>query len=726
MSKSIFQSVAVGLILVGLLPINTNGQVKNQVTTAGQMQREKMKNDKIAENPVLAEWKGPYGGVPAFDKIQVSDFIPALEEAMKLKKAEIDRIAGAKEKPDFENTIAALERAGQALSRAKTLYDIWSSSLNGPEFEKVESQMAPKLAAFNDEITQNIALFKKIESVYNSPEKSKLTSEQQRLVWRRYMNFVLDGAKLEGPAKARVSEINQALAGLFTKFNQNLLADEGELYLEIKNKEDLNGLPQGLIDAAKAQAVSKKLPDSWVIANTRSSIDPFLTYSQKRELREKAWKMFINRGDNGDSHDNNAIIPKILKLRAERAKLLGYPTHAHWRLANTMAKTPEKAMELMEGVWNPALDLVKKEVADMQSIANKENAGITIEAWDYRFYAEKVRKDKYDLDQNEVKQYLQMEKLKQGMFWMAGELFNLAFTQVSDVSVFHPDMQVWKVTNKTSGNLVGLWYFDPYARKGKRSGAWMNSHRDQHRMDGKEVPTIVSNNSNFIKGNPGEPVLISWDDAETLFHEFGHALHGLCSNVTYPSLSGTNVAQDYVEFPSQILERWLSTKEVMEKYALHYQTGKPIPQSLVEKINNASKFNQGFQTVEATASALIDMKLHLMGDADIDPDAFEKSTLDKLGMPKEIVMRHRTPQFGHIFSSDGYSAGYYSYLWSDVISADAWEAFTEAGGAYDKTVGKKLHDYIFSVGNTMDQGEAYRKFRGREPKTDALMRSRGL
>ena len=391
-----------------------------------------------------------------------------------------------------------------------------------------------------------------------------------------------------------------------------------------------------------------------------------------------------------------------------------------------MAKTPEKAMELMEGVWNPALELVKKEVADMQSIANKDNAGITIEAWDYRFYAEKVRKDKYDLDQNEVKQYLQMEKLKQGMFWMAGELFNLAFTQVSDVSVFHPDMQVWKVTNKTSGNLVGLWYFDPYARKGKRSGAWMNSHRDQHRMDGKEVPTIVSNNSNFIKGNPGEPVLISWDDAETLFHEFGHALHGLCSNVTYPSLSGTNVAQDYVEFPSQILERWLSTKEVMEKYALHYQTGKPIPQSLVEKINNASKFNQGFQTVEATASALIDMKLHLMGDAEIDPDAFERSTLDKLGMPKEIVMRHRTPQFGHIFSSDGYSAGYYSYLWSDVISADAWEAFTEAGGAYDKTVGKKLHDYIFSVGNTMDQGEAYRKFRGRDPKTDALMRSRGL
>jgi len=726
MPKLIYKSFIVGALISGCLRCTAFGQTKNQVISGASMQKEKMKQEAILTNPLLAEWKGNYGGVPPFDKIKVTDFVPALEKAMSLKRAEIEVIANNKAKPTFENTIAALERAGQTLNRAKTIYDIWSSSLNSPEFEKIEGIMEPKLAAFNDEITQNVALFKKIDAVYNSPENKKLSPEQQRLTWRRYMNFVLDGAKLEVPAKARVSEINQELAGLFTKFNQNLLADEGEVFMEIKSADDLNGLPQGQIDAAKAQAVSKKLPDSWVIANTRSSIDPFLTYSSNRELREKAWRMFINRGDNGDAHDNNAIIPKILKLRAERAKLLGYQTHAHWRLANTMAKTPEKAMELMEGVWTPALQLVKKEVTDMQAIADKDNPGIKIEAWDYRFYAEKVRKEKYDLDQNEVKQYLQMEKLKQGMFWMAGELFNLNFTQVKDVPVFHPDMQVWQVTNKTTGKFVGLWYFDPYARQGKRSGAWMNSHRDQHRMDGKEVPTIVSNNSNFIKGNPGEPVLISWDDAETLFHEFGHALHGLCSNVTYPTLSGTNVAQDYVEFPSQILERWLSTKEVMEKYALHYQTGKPIPQALVDKINNASKFNQGFQTVEATASALIDMKLHLMGDADIDPDAFEKTTLEKLGMPKEIVMRHRTPQFGHIFSGDGYSAGYYSYLWSDVISADAWEAFTEEGGAYNKTVGKKLHDYIFSVGNTIDQGEAYRKFRGRDPKTDALMRSRGL
>ncbi len=693
----------------------------------GQPAKSKTTNTMTTANPLLEDWKGPYGGVPAFDKIRIADFKPALEKAMALKQAEIDAITMTKGPANFENTIEAMERCGKTLSQVKTLYDIWSSSLNNPEFEKVESEMEPKLAAFNDKISQNEALFKRVEAVYNSPEMKKLSAEQQRLVWRRYMNFVLEGAKMPAASKARVSAINQELAGLFTKFNQNQLGDEGELYLEIQDVQDLEGLPKSLVDAAKSSAVARNKPGSWVFNNTRSSIDPFLTYSNNRSLREKAWRMFINRGDNGDARDNNAIITPILQLRAERAKLLGYPTHAHWRLSNTMAKTPEKAMELMESVWTPAVQLVKTEVADMQDIANKENAGIKIEAWDYRYYAEKVRKAKYDLDQNEVKQYLQMEKLREGMFWVAGEMFGLAFTQVTDVPVFHADVRVWKVTKKSDGSLVGLWYFDPYARQGKRSGAWMNSHRDQSRMGGKNVPTIVSNNSNFIKGNPGEPVLISWDDAETLFHEFGHALHGLCSNVTYPTLSGTNVAQDYVEFPSQVLERWLSTNEVLKTYALHYKTGQPIPQILVDKINNASKFNQGFQTVEATASALIDMKLHLAGDKKIDADAFEKETLAALGMPSEIVMRHRTPQFGHIFSSDGYSAGYYSYLWSDVISADAWEAFTESpGGAYDKGVARRFYDHVFSVGNTVDPAESYVKFRGREPKTDALMRSKGL
>ncbi len=678
-------------------------------------------------NPLLKEWSGPYGGVPAFNLVKINDFKPALETAMKQKQAEIDAIANSKAPATFENTIVALEKCGMALARVRTYYDIWSSNLNNPEFEKVEAEMEPKLAAFNDKITQNEGLFKRIKAVYQAPETKNLSSEQQRLVWRRYMNFVLDGAEMQAESKAKVSEINQKLAGYFTRFNQNQLADEGGLFLELKNEFDLEGLPASVKDAAKNLAKSKGKPDSWIIANTRSSIDPFLTYSARRDLREKAFNLFTNRGDNGDAHDNNAIITEILLLRAERAKLLGYPTHAHWRLANTMAGTPEKAMTLMEKVWRPALRLVRSEVAEMQKLADEEKAGIKIAAWDYRYYAEKVRKASYDLDQNEVKQYLQMEKLREGMFWVAGELFGFDFTRVQDVPVFHPDVQVWKVSRKGSGELVGLWYFDPYARPGKRSGAWMNAYREQFRMDGKEVPTIVSNNSNFIKGNPGEPVLVSWDDAETMFHEFGHALHGLCSNVTYPSLSGTNVAQDYVEFPSQVMERWLSTTEVLQKYALHYKTGQPIPMSLVEKISNASKFNQGFQTVEATASALVDMKLHLAGGRKIDPDAFEKETLAELSMPEEIVMRHRTPHFGHIFSSDGYSAGYYSYLWSDVISADAWEAFEQAPGkAWDKETSKKLHDFVFSVGNTIDQAEAYRKFRGRDPETSALMKSRGL
>jgi peptidyl-dipeptidase Dcp len=477
-------------------------------------------------------------------------------------------------------------------------------------------------------------------------------------------------------------------------------------------------------DAAAATAAKKK-KGKWVITNTRSSIDPFLTYADNRELREKAWRMFVNRGDNGDVHDNNKIISEILLLRAKRAELLGYKTHAHWRLENSMAKTPERALELMEEVWTPAVDRVHEEVANMQALADKEGKGVKIEPWDYRYYAEKVRKAKYDLDQNEVKQYLQLEKLREGMFWVAGELFNFTFTPVSNIPVNYPEVRVWEVKNKLNGQHVGYWYFDAFARPGKRSGAWMNAYRDQQKLIGN-ITTIVSNNANFVPGKEGEPILISWDDATTLFHEFGHALHGLNSNVTYPSLSGTNVVRDYVEFPSQLLERWLATPEVLERFALHYQTGKPIPKELVEKIKKASTFNQGFATTEYLASALIDMKLHLAGDKKIDPDSFEKETLNSLGMPKELVMRHRTPQFAHIFSSDAYSAGYYSYLWSDVLSADAYSAFTEAKGPYDKAVAERLRKNVFSVGNTIDPEIGYKKFRGRDPKIEALMKKRGF
>jgi peptidyl-dipeptidase Dcp len=676
-------------------------------------------------NPLLAKWEGPYGGVPPFDRVKVADFKPALEAAMAEKLTEIDRIATDSAAPTFEKTIVALERSGQVLDRVETIYGVYGSTMNGPEFQVIQREMAPRLSAFNDQITQNEALFKRIEAVYNAPQKTKLTPEQQRLIWLYYTNFVRSGAKLTAADKARLSQINQNLAGLYTKFSQNVLAEEDGQVIVLKSDSELAGLPQSVRDAAAAEAVTRKQPGTWVINNTRSSIDPFLTYSDRRDLREKAWRMFINRGDNGDEHDNNAIITNILQLRAERAKLLGYATHAHWRLENAMAKNPENAMDLMMQVWKPAVARVHEEVADMQALADKEGAKLKIEPWDYRYYAEKVRKARYDLDQNEVKEYLQLEKLREGIFWVAGELFNFNFTPAANVPVVHPDVRVWEVTDKTTKRHVGLWYFDPYARAGKRSGAWMNAYRSQERVNG-EITTIVSNNANFVKGKPGEPLLISWDDALTMFHEFGHALHGLNSNVTYPTLSGTAVPRDYVEFPSQLLEHWLSTPEVLQRFAVHYKTGKPIPQSLVERIKRAATFNEGFITVEYLSAALVDMKLHLAGDKKIDADAFEKATLAELGMPDEIVMRHRTPQFMHVFSSDSYSAGYYSYLWSDVLTADAYGAFVEGGGPYDHKVAERLRKYIFSVGNTVDPAEAYREFRGRDPRTEALMKKRGF
>ncbi len=675
-------------------------------------------------NPLLAKWTGPYGGVPPFDKIKVEHFKPALEAAMAEQLREMDAIANETPAPTFANTLEAMEKSGRTLDRVSTVYGIYSSTLSTDDFQKVETEMEPKLAAFRDQITQNEKLFKRIAAVYDARDAGSFSPEQKRLAWLYYTNFVRAGAKLDAMAKKRVSEINQRLAALYTSFSQNVLADEGGYVLVLDKAADLVGLPESVRAGASAAAESRGHKGKWAITNTRSSMEPFLSYSDRRDLREKVWRTYFSRGDNGDAKDNNKTITEILKLRAERARLLGYQTHAHWRLENTMAGTPERATALLEAVWKPAAARVKEEVADMQAIAEKEGAKITIEPWDYRYYAEKVRKAKYDLDENEVKPYLQLEKLREGMFWVAGELFGFKFSPISGLPVYHADVRVFEVKNAV-GKHIGLWYFDPYARPGKQSGAWMNAYRNQERFDG-DVTTVVSNNSNFVQGKPGEPILISWDDAETLFHEFGHALHGLSSNVTYPSLSGTAVARDYVEFPSQLLEHWLSTPEVLNTYALHYQTGKPIPRELVQKIERAATFNEGFDTVEYLASALMDMKLHLAGDKTIDPDAFERETLSAMAMPKEIVMRHRTPHFGHIFAGDGYSAGYYSYLWSDTLTADAFEAFTEGIGPYDKAVAKRLFDEIFSVGNTIDPAEAYKKFRGREAGTTALMKKRGF
>ncbi len=676
------------------------------------------------KNPLLAPWTGPYAGVPPFDQVKVEQLAPALEAAMAETLANADAIAANPAPPTFDNTLAALERASRTLDRAGSVYGVFSSAMSTPEFQAVEREMAPKLAAFQDKITQNEKLFARIAAVYESRETSCKTAEQKRLAWFHYTNFVRAGAKLDAAAKKRVAEINERLATLFTGFTQNLLGEEADYTLFLEKEADLAGLPPSARSAMAAAAEAKGQKGKWAVMNTRSSVEPFLSYSERRDLREKVWRSFTSRGDHGDARDNKGAITEILKLRAERATLLGYPTHAHWRVEDSMAKTPERAMQLMEAVWPAAVARVKEEVADMQAIADREGAGAKIEAWDYRCYAEKVRKAKYDLDENEVKPYLQLEKLREAMFQVAGQLFDLHFRPAKGVPVYHPEVRVWEVRDG-AGKHVGLWYFDPYARDGKQSGAWMNAYRNQERID-REIPTIVSNNANFVKGKPGEPVLVSWTDATTLFHEFGHAVHGLASSVTYPSLSGTNVARDYVEFPSQILERWLETPEVLSRYALHVKTGKALPKPLLQKIERASKFNEGFATVEYLSAAIVDMKMHLAGAASVDPAAFERDALAALGMPREIVMRHRPPHFAHVFSGDGYSAGYYSYLWADTISADAYEAFAEGKGPYDKEVAKRLRDNVFAIGNTVDPAEAYRAFRGRDPGIQALMRKRGF
>lgn len=682
-------------------------------------------------SPLLAPWKGPYGGVPPFDHVRVADFKPALLAGMQDELRDVERIAADPAPPTFENTIAALERSGRPLNRASTIFQIYTSTLNEPDVQAVDSETAPLLAAHSDRITQNERLFARIDAVYEARERAGLTPEQKRLTWLVHNSFVRAGAKLDATAKARMAVVNQELATLFTKFSQDVLADENGHGLELQGEADFAGLPSSVHDALANAAQARHVTAAGFVPNTRSAVEPFLEYSTRRDLREKVWRTFISRGDNHDEHDTNETIRRILKLRAERSKLLGYPTYAHWHLEDSMAKTPERAIALMEAVWPAAVARVHEEVADMQALADREadaagSPRIRIEPWDYRYYAEKVRQAKYDLDANELKPYLQLEKLREGMFWVAGQLYGFQFKLVpaGRVPVAHPDVRVFEVTD-AQGHHVGLWYFDPYARQNKQSGAWMNAYRAQERFDG-DVHTIVSNNSNFVKGKPGEPLLISWEDATTLFHEFGHALHGLSSNVRYPSLSGTRVARDYVEFPSQLMEHWLSTPEVLNRFARHYKTGAPIPAELVAKVHRAETFNQGFKTVEYLSSALVDMKLHLAGDADIDPRAFERDTLAALGMPREIVMRHRTPQFGHVFSGDGYAAGYYSYLWSDTLSADAWEAFTEAGGPYDKAVARRLHDEVLAPGNTRDPADAYRAFRGHDPGIAALMRKRGF
>lgn len=677
------------------------------------------------DNVLTAEWTGPYSGVPAFDKMDLAALKPALESGMAENMTDILAIANNPEPATFENTIVAMEGAGQSLGRVFTYWGIWSSNLSTPEFRDIQREMGPKLSAYFSKINQNEKLFARVKAVYESEEMKSLRSDQQRLTLLTYEGFARNGAALDEAKKARYAAIQQELSTLHIKFGNNVLADE-ENYVTYLTKDQLGGLAEGFVTAAASAAKSRDHGGEYAITNSRSSMDPFLTFSTERDLREKVWKTYYARGDNGDEFDNNEVIPAILKLRDERVKLLGYDNYASWRLENRMAKKPENAFGLMETVWKASIKRVAEEVADMQAVADGEGANIKIAPWDYRFYAEKVRKAKYALDSDEVKQYLQLDKLRDAMFMVAGEIFNFKFTPVpaGTVPVFHEDVSVFEVTDLTTGDHIGVWYLDPFARPGKGSGAWATTYRSHETYDGKQT-VLGSNNSNFVKGAPGEPVLVSWDDATTFFHEFGHALHYFSSSVAYPTLNGG--VRDYTEFQSQLLERWLSTDKVINNYLTHYKTGEPIPAELVEKIKKAATFNQGFITTEYLASAMMDMIYHTMDPSDLDVDAFERSKLAELNMPAELVMRHRTPQFGHAFQGEGYSAGYYGYMWADVLTADAAEAFKEApGGFYDKDVAAKLVKHLFSIRNAVDPAEAYRGFRGRDPEMEALMRDRGF
>ena len=688
--------------------------------------QDQKKDDVImSDNILLQEWTGPYQGVPAFDKMNVADVKPAMETAMELGLADIEKIANNPEPPTFENTIVEMERSGKVLDRVFTYYGIMSSNVSSPEFRDVQTELAPKISEYSSKISQNEKLFQRIKAVYDASQENPLEPDQQRVVELTYKGFEMNGANLDATKKERYAAINKELSSHYTKFSNNVLHDE-ENYVTYINKDQLGGLSESFIKSAAKIASDKGHEGEYAITNTRSSMDPFLTYSTERELRKQVWTNYYSRGDNGDEYDNNQIIAQILKLRKERVGLMGYNNYAEWRLQDRMAKTPENAMNLMMAVWPAAIARVQEEVVDMQAIANENKDNITIEPWDYRYYAEKVRQKKYDLNSEEVKQYLQLDKLRDAIFYVAGELFNFKFTPVEEgkVPVFNEDVKVWEVTDKDSGKHIGLWYLDPYAREGKRSGAWATTYRSYDSFDG-EKNVLASNNSNFVKPAPGEAVLVSWDDATTFFHEFGHALHFFSSNVKYPTLNSG--VRDYTEFQSQLLERWLSTDQVINQFLVHYKTGEPIPASLVEKIKKASTFNQGFSTTEYLASSLMDMKLHLADPSNLDVDSFERETLADLHMPKELPMRHRTPQFGHVFSGEGYATAYYGYMWADVLTADAAEAFVEApNGFYDKELAQKLVKYLFAPRNSMDPAEAYRLFRGRDAKIEALMRDRGF
>jgi peptidyl-dipeptidase Dcp len=675
------------------------------------------------ENPLLRPWQTPFE-TPPFAEIAPEHFLPAFEQAFADHAAEVAAITLDPATPDFANTITALERSGKLLSKVSAVfYDLVSAHSN-PALLEIDKEVSLRMARHWNPITMNAVLFGRIAMLHDNRATLTLTSEQMRLLERTYTRFRRAGAGLDEAAKARMAEINERLAHLGTAFGHHLLGDEQDWFLEL-GEADREGLSDNFIAAAKAAASERGMEGKAIVTLSRSSVEPFLKDSSRRDLREKVFKAFTARGDNNNANDNNGIVVEILALREESAKLLGYPTFAAYRLEDSMAKTPEAVRGLLERVWQPARARALADRDALQELVAEDGGNFAVAPWDWRYYAEKLRQRRANFDDAAIKPYLSLDHMIEAAFDCATRLFGLSFTERKDISVWHPDVRVWEVRD-SAGKHKALFYGDYFARPSKRSGAWMTSLRDQQKLDGAVAPLVI-NVCNFSKGADGEPSLLSPDDARTLFHEFGHGLHGMLSDVTYPALSGTSVFTDFVELPSQLYEHWQEQPQVLRQFARHYQTGEPLPDDLLERFLAARKFNQGFATVEFVSSALVDLEFHTQpASASRDVRAFERAELEKIGMPAEISMRHRPQHFGHIFSGGHYAAGYYSYMWSEVMDADAFGAFEEAGNIFDPAVAKRLHDDIYSSGGSRDPEDAYVAFRGREPEPDALLRRRGL
>ena len=676
----------------------------------------------IDENPLLESWTGPFEA-PPFDRIEPMHFRPAFDAALREARKEIEGIAADPEAPTFANTIEALERSGQSLDKAaKVLFNL-AGAESSDEIQAIEREIAPKLARFKSEVYLSDSLFRRVDKLKSGQDKLSLSAEQARVLERTHLDFARAGAAKAAEAKARLAAIAERLAALAAAFGQNVLEDEKD-WLLVLGEDDLDGLPDFFLSSAARTAAERGHPGRYAVTLARSSIEPFLQFSARRDLRETAFRAWAARGEKGGATDNRAIAAEMIALRAERAQLLGYDSYAHYRLADTMAKTPEAALDLLESVWTPGAAAARKEEAALQAIVAGEGGNFKVAPWDWRYLAEKRRKAEFDFDEAGLKPYLQLEKMIEAAFYAAGRLFGLTFAERFDLNLYHPDVRAWEVRGR-DGPAIALFLGDYFARPSKRSGAWSSSFRSQQKLFSPQSPIVV-NVMNFARGAAGEASLLSFADATTLFHEFGHALHAMLSDVTYPRIAGTNEPGDFVEFPSQVYENWLEQPEMLRRFALHYRTGEPMPEALIEKLLRARRFNSGFATVEYAACALIDLRLHLFpAPENIDVAAFERQELTRIGMPEGIAMRHRLPHFQHIFSS-GYSAAYYSYLWSEVLDADGFEAFEEAGDIFDPQVAQRLHDFVYAAGGRRDYEEAYRRFRGSPPSPRALFRRRGF